>query len=156
MYAIMVKSFLIRIFLVLLWVNRCVFSPSVFLRVLLILFLCCLSIRLFCYLRSHILLQNSFVSSSSVWWYVFVQSPPTPLLAGRFFPVFWNVLFCLYCYIWSRYLFSLPSFNSNFWLISPCCIVCFTCVAFFFFVPTCSRYYHYNKWHVLYVKSYNN
>ena len=36
-------------FLGLLWVNRCVFSPSILLWVLLTLFSCCLSIRLFCY-----------------------------------------------------------------------------------------------------------
>ena len=55
-------------------------------------------------------------------------------LAGRiFFSLFWNVLFGLYNLILSRYVFNLPSFASILLLIFSSGIVCFTCVAFFFF-----------------------
>ena len=52
------------IFLEWLWVNQCIFSPSVLFWVCLTLFPCSLSNRLFYYffLRSHILLQICFVS----------------------------------------------------------------------------------------------
>ena len=58
----------------------------------------------------------------------------SPLVAGRiFFPLFWDVPFCLYYLILFWYLFSLPSFASTFRFISSSCIVCsICCVAFFF------------------------
>ena len=34
-----------------------------------------------------------------------------PQFAGRSFSLFWNVLFCLYCFILFRYHFYLPSFT---------------------------------------------
>ena len=47
-----------------------------------------------------------------------VASPIFPLIVGRiFFSLFWNVLFCLYCFVFTRYLFSLPTFASIFWLV---------------------------------------
>ena len=57
----------------------------------------------------------------------------SPCLQEIFFSLFWNVLFCLYSFILSRYLFSHPFFASIFWFISSSFIVCFTRVAFFFF-----------------------
>ena len=56
-------------------------------------------------------------------------------LLVELFSLFWNVLFCLYCFILSQYLFSLPSFASSFWFISSSCFICFTCVAFFYSCP---------------------
>ena len=53
-------------------------------------------------------------------------------LLVEFFSLFWNILFYLHCFILSQYHFSLPSFASTSWFISSSCIVCFTCVAFFF------------------------
>ena len=48
----------------------------------------------------------------------------------NFFSFFWNVLFWL-CFILSRYLFSLPFFDSTFWFISSTFIFCLNrCVAF--------------------------
>ena len=62
-----------------------------------------------------------FVPIASGCWYVFVPSPSD---------CFFFSLFCLYCFILSRYLFALPSFASTFWFISFYCIVIFTCGAF--------------------------
>ena len=62
--------------------------------------------------------------------YIFVLSPPTCWY--NFFSLFWDIPFCLYCFILSRCLFSLPSFARTFWFISSSCIVYFNCVAFLF------------------------
>ena len=51
----------------------------------------------------------------------------SPNLLVEFLLLFWNVMFCLYCFTHSRYLFNVPSFTSNFWLISSSWIVCFVC-----------------------------
>ena len=110
--------FLCGIFGVLLWMNWGVFSPQGLQRVLVTLFLCCLSIRLFCYdlsvpiFCSKIVLlpSNPFASIFSIILYVF---------AGRIFLLlFWKVLFCLDCLILSWYFFSLPSLTCAFWFIS--------------------------------------
>ena len=65
-----------------------------------------------------------------------MSSSILPLFAGRFFfSLFWNVVFCLYCLILFRYLFSLSAYTSNFWFISSCYIVWYnSCVCFFFFL----------------------
>ena len=52
----------------------------------------------------------------------FLSSHPTCFLS-----LFWNVLFCLYCFTFCLYLFNLPSFLSTFWFISSSCIVIFSC-----------------------------
>ena len=54
------------------------------------------------------------------------------LTRQRFFSLFWNVLFCLYCFIQSRYLFSLPSFARNFWFISSISFVLIVVLLFSF------------------------
>ena len=118
-------------FWVLLNVNRCVFSPSVLLQVLTL----CLSIRFFCYVLFLAIFYFKIV--------LFPRHPVVgmfscnlPLFASRiFFSLFWDVLFCQYCFILFWNLFSLPSFARNFWFISPSWIVCFTCVAFSFLSP---------------------
>ena len=60
-----------------------------------------------------------------------------PLPAGRIFlSLFWNVLFYLYYFILSWYLFSLSFFTSTFWFVSSSFIVCFnSCIAFLFSSP---------------------
>ena len=50
-----------------------------------------------------------------------------PYLLVGFFSLFCNVLFYLYCFTLSRYLFKHHSFASNFCFISFSCIVIFTC-----------------------------
>ena len=44
----------------------------------------------------------------------------TPYFLIEFFSLFWNVLFCFYCFILSRYLFSFHSFVSNFVIVVLC------------------------------------
>ena len=44
--------------------------------------------------------------------------------------LFWNVLFCLYCFTLCRYLFNLLSFASTFCFISSSCTVIFSRIAF--------------------------
>ena len=83
-----------------------------------------------CSLDCHILLQNCSASLASSCWYAFVSSPSSCWL--NFLSLFRNVLFCLYCFTLSWYLFNLPSFASSFWFISSSCIVIFSCVAFSF------------------------
>ena len=88
-------------FLVLLWVNQGVFFPSALLPVLLTLFSCCLSIRLICYVLFVPIFCSKLVLFSShpvVGMFSYIL----PQLAGRiffFFRCFWNVQFCLYCFI---------------------------------------------------------
>ena len=110
--------------------SRCIFtfgpssSPSNSLSMLLIhLFFLLFS------LSSPILLQIYFVSCHQV---VGMCLCIIPLYSGKIVSLLWTILFCLYCFLQSRYLFSLPSFASTFWFISSSCIVCFTCVAFTF------------------------
>ena len=121
----------------LLWVNRDVFSPSVFLRDLFTLFprVFIHSAFLLFSLCSHILFRNCLFPFYPV---VGMCSCILPLFVGRiFFRCFGIKLFCLYCCITSLYL-SLLSFASTFCFISLSYIVCFTCDAFSF-IPTMFR-----------------
>ena len=70
--------------------------------------------------------QNRSVSVASSCWYIFVSSPPS--CWQNFLSLFWNVLFCLYCFTHCRYL---PSFASTFWFILSCTVI-FSRVAFSF------------------------
>ena len=94
--------------------SRCIFalgpssSPSNTFPILLIH-----SAFLLCFLRSHILPTNCHVFLSSGCWNVFMHSPPTRRKIFLF--LFWNVLFCLYCFILTSYLFNLSSFANTFW-----------------------------------------
>ena len=118
------------IFLVLFWVNWWVFLPSVLLRVLLTLFyvaylfgffwLSYFAPKFFCFPCIRLLVCLRAISA-----YLLVE----------FFSLFWNVLFSLYYFILSLYLVNLHFFASSFWFISSGCVVIFTCVAFFLFVP---------------------
>ena len=76
-----------------------------------------------CFFGCHIFVQNCSVSLASGCWYVFVSCPPN--CWQNFLSLFWNVLFCLYCFTLCRYLFSLPSFARTFWYISSSCTVFF-------------------------------
>ena len=72
---------------------------------------------------------KSFGFSYIYLLYVFVSSPTC---WENFFSLFWNVLFCLYCFTLCRYLFNLLSFSNTLWFISSSCFVIFSCVAFSF------------------------
>ena len=94
-------------------------------------------------LCSHILLQNLFATLISRCWCIFINYPST--CWKNFVSLIWNVLFCLYCLALSLYLFSLPSFVSNFWFISLSCISCsnpaaFLCLSEHFMFFTCRRF----------------
>ena len=84
-----------------------------------------------CFFGSHILAQNRSVSFASGCWYVFVSLSPS--CWSNFLSLFWKVLFCLYCFTLSRYLFNLPSLASTFWFISSSFTVIFPHVACSFF-----------------------
>ena len=85
MYAIITWRFPIwYFFLVLLWVNRCVFSPSVLLRVLL-----SLSIRLFCY----VLFVPIFCSK-------IVLFPCHPVVGAFNLFLLIEFYYCYYYYLW--------------------------------------------------------
>ena len=87
-------------------------------------FSCCLSIRHFCYDPSVPILCSKIVLP---------HLHPVAGLSSHFLPLlslFWKVLFCLYCMVLFRYLFSFPSFASTFWFISSSCIFCSNYVTF--------------------------
>ena len=77
------------------------------------LFLCYLSIRPFCYVLSlsisYPIKVISFAFGCSL---VFVLSPSTRWY--NFLSLFWQVLFCLYCLVLSRYLLNFPCFATIF------------------------------------------
>ena len=75
-----------------------------------------------------------------------------PYLLVEFFSLFWNILFCLYFFILSRYLFNLPSLACTFCFFSSSCIVISICVAFFLFVSTYSRVYYYYYYYYYYCR----
>ena len=120
-YSIMAWRFPVGHFLMLFWVNLCIFafgpssSPSNCFLVLLI------QSGFFCY----VLLVAIFYSKLSLH----------PVAIS------WNVLFCLY-FTLSRYLFNLPSFASTFWCISSSFFVIFFLSCYFLFVPTYYYYYY--------------
>ena len=105
--------------------NGCVFSLAVLLRVLLILFPMLLIHSSFYHVLFFAIFYSQIVLFPYLFscWYVFLLYS---LLASRIFPLFWNVLFFLYCFILSWYHFSLLSFDSTFWFISSSWIVSFT------------------------------
>ena len=124
--------FILVLFWVLLWVNRYVFLSKDF-RVLVTLF------QYFFYLFGVAIMFSRFLYFEpklfcTFCWYVFEHSP---FIAGRIiFHCFGMCsFFFLYCLIQSPYLFSLPSFASNFRYISSNCIVCFNCCFDFSFSP---------------------
>ena len=111
-----------------------VFLPWSLLQVFATLFPGRLSLRFFfvlffCYDRSvPIFCSKMFLSPSHP--VVGMFAPILSLLSClNFLTVFWNILFYLYCLVLSRYLFSLPSFASTFWLISLSCIFHSSCHA---------------------------
>ena len=83
-----------------------------------------------------------------------------PLLADRIFFLCFGMS-CFVCIVlFCRYLFSLPSFASNFWFISFFCIVCFYFLSCFFFssqhVPAfffCFIFFAYSRRFVINVSS---
>ena len=118
-----------NIFLVFLWMNWIDFSPSVLLHFSYFSYPFGFSVMFYLFLYFA---PKLFCSLSSGCWYIFVHSS-----LRFFFSLFWNILFGMYYFILSRYLFCLPSFASNFWFISSSC---FTCVAFSFcFFPMLQR-----------------
>ena len=99
----------------------------------------CLSIWLFCL----VLLVSIFLSEIVLFLchpVVSMSSSSPPYLMEELFSLFWNVLFCLYSFILSQYLFSLPSFASFFRFVTSSYTVRFTCfVAFFLCSNTFQR-----------------
>ena len=100
MYLSWLGVFVLRIVLVLFRVNRCIFSPSVFLQVLLTLFLCCLFIRFF----SYVVLVAIFCSKIVLFPLHPVVGKTLchlPLLVGRifsrYFGISWLVCIVLPC-----------------------------------------------------------
>ena len=99
---------------------------------------------LLCSLGCHILLQNCSVSLAS-------GCCISPNLLVEFFMLFWNVLFCLYCFTLCRYLFNLSSFASIFWFISSSCIIIFSCVVFFFLFQHVSAFFLFVCFRILFI-----
>ena len=89
--------------------------------------------------RFDILLQICFVTFASGCSDIFVNSPANR--GKHILSLCWNALYCVYRFILSRYLFSFPSFGSNFWLFSSSCIVYFTCVGFSFLSQHAPTFY---------------
>ena len=125
-------------FLVLFRVNRCVFLLSDLLWVLLffsyVVYPLCFFV-MFSWLPYFI--QKLFNFSCIRLLICFSVISPTCWL--YFLSLFWNVLFCQYCFTLCQYLFNLPSFACTFRFISSSCIVIFSCIAFSFlslYVPT--------------------
>ena len=83
--------------------------------------------RLFCFFVIRLL-----VCIRAFYSYLLVEF--FSLFVCLFFWVGCKLLFCLYCFILSRYLFSPPSLVSIFWFIFTSCIDCFTCWMAFFFL----------------------
>ena len=107
--------------------SRCIFAfgPS---SSLLTLFPCYLSIRLF-YYALFVPIFCSEIVLFLCYPVVGMSSCILPLHASRIFSLFWNVLFCLYCFIVSRYF---SSFASTFWFISWSCIILLVMLLFSF------------------------
>ena len=134
MYAIMVWRFPIWYFLMLFWVNRCVFSPSVLLRVFLTLFPCCLSIRLFCY----VLLVAIFCSKIVLLLVVGMFSCHLPLLSGR---IFFVVLERRFVLILLPYLFLIFLLSPLLFGLFPRILLSFFLCCFFFFCPNMFQHF---------------
>ena len=86
------------------------------------------SASLLCSLRCHILLQNCFFPCHQV---VGMSSCNFPYLLVEHFLLFSNILFCLYCFILSRYLS--PVLSGLFHRV----VLFFNRVTFSLFVSTC-------------------
>ena len=115
------------------WTNQGVFSPSALLGVLLTLFSCCWSIRLFCYALFDTLFCSKIVFFPFYLVFGICWCIHTYLLI-EIFSLYWNVLISLLFYPIKVSFFYFPSFASTFWFTSSSCIFYFICwVAFFFY-----------------------
>ena len=112
------------------WVDQCVFLLSVLLRVFLTLFPYCFPVRLFWYFLLVAIFYSKLFCFPRIRLLV-CSCVISLYLQVDFFSLFWNVLFCLYCFTQSRYLFNHSSFANTCWFISSC-IVIFSSVAFSF------------------------
>ena len=124
------------------WVNRCGFPLSDLLRVFLVLLSYYLSIQFFrnvFFFGCHILVQNLLRPVVSMF-----SCHLLPVVDRIFFRWLGMSCFCLYYSTLCRYLFHLPSFTSNFWLISSSCIVFFfsSCLSFLSLHIPCLSFYH--------------
>ena len=111
-------------FLVLLWAIPGICPPQGLLLVLGILFSCYLSIRHFCYFLSFQIFYYKIVLLT-LRPVVSLSSCILHRLISNYFKLFWNVLFCLYCLIQSRYILRFLSFVDIFWFIASISIVRF-------------------------------
>ena len=97
------------------------------------LFSCYLFIRLFCYVLFVPIFCSEIVCFLVIRLLVCLRTFSLYLLVEFiYFLLFWKFLFCLYCFILSRYLFSLPSFASTFLFISSDCILVLLVLLFSF------------------------
>ena len=87
----------------------------------------------FFFFGCHISVQNCSIYFASGCWYLFVPSPPNCWL--HFLSLFWNVLFCLYCFTLCRYLFNHPFFRQYFLVYFLKLYCYFYSVAFSFLFP---------------------
>ena len=88
------------------------------------LFLCYLFIDLFCWDPSVPIFCFKIICQPSI------RLLDCPRNFSSYLQIYFLLLFCLYCLVVSKYLFSLPYFASNFWFIFSSCIFCCSCVAF--------------------------
>ena len=108
-------------YVLLFWLSLPALLPPSLLRVLDIFLLFIHLGFLLCSFFSYILLQNClFPLHPVVGMFLCILHM---LLGLNVFLLFWNVLFCLYNLILSRYLFSIPSLANIFWFIFSSCIV---------------------------------
>ena len=124
--------FQLDIFLVLFWVNRCVFLLSDVLRVLLTLLPCCLSIRLFCYVLLVAIFYSKIVRfflHLVVRMFSYHLSQLESRISFHCFGI--SCFVCIALPFVDIFLIFI-SFASNFWFISSSCIVIFSCAAIFF------------------------
>ena len=89
---------------------------------------------------SSILQQNCFGLFVSGFWFDVIISPSTSW--QNFLSLFWNVLFCLYCFTPSGDLLNIHSSAKIFWFTSLGWIVTFFLLfRFCVFIPTYCRVY---------------
>ena len=111
-------------------VVRCVFSLWDLPRVLLVLLSYRLSIQPFRYTFSVAIFSSKivrFIWRLVVGMFLYHALPVVDII---FFSLFWNVLFCLYCFTLCRSLINLTSFARTFCFFSSSCTVIFFRVVF--------------------------
>ena len=134
------EVFQIGFLLVLLWVNRCVFSPSVLLRVLLTLFQCCLSIRPFCYVLLVVIFCSKIVLLSLQLVFGIFLSHPPPVQVGRIFSCCFGIS-CFVCIVLPRLdIFLISLLSPGLFGLFPRVVLSFLLALLF---PFCPKFQHF-------------